>query len=176
MASSMNKVMLMGNITRDIELRHTAGNMAVAKLGLATNRKWKTPEGETREEVMFVDCEAWGRTAETLQQYFSKGRPIMIEGRLKLDQWEDKDTKAKRSKHVVVIETFYFVDSKPGGGGGGGVDSEEGGQSRSSGGNSGGGWAPRQNAPAPRPSAPAPAASRPSAPSAPPMGEDDIPF
>ncbi|HYE63465.1 MAG TPA: single-stranded DNA-binding protein [Phycisphaerales bacterium] len=171
MASSLNKVMLMGNITRDIELRHTAGNMAVAKLGIATNRKWKTPEGETREEVMFIDCEAWGKTAEVINQYFSKGRPILIEGRLKLDQWEDKETKAKRSKHVVVIDAFHFVDSKPGGGGGSDME-EGGGQSRSSG---GGNWGPRQNAPAPRQSAPAPAA-RPSAPAAPPMGDDDIPF
>jgi single-strand DNA-binding protein len=166
MASSLNKVMLMGNITRDIELRHTAGNMAVAKLGLATNRRWKTPEGETREETMFIDCEAWGKTAEMIQQFFHKGRPILIEGRLKLDQWEDKETKAKRSKHLVVIEAFHFVDSKPGGSGGEG--DEGGGQARSS-----GNWAPRQSAP--RQAATAPAA-RPSAPAAEPMGDEDIPF
>jgi single-stranded DNA-binding protein len=67
---------------------------------------------------MFIDCEAWGKQAEFVSQYFAKGRPILIEGRLKLDQWEDKETKAKRSKHVVVVENVSFVDSKPGGGGG----------------------------------------------------------
>ena len=119
MASGFNKVILMGNLTRDVEVRHTAANLAIAKFGLATNRRWKTPEGEQREEVMFVDCEAFGKTAEFLSQFFQKGRPILVEGRLKLDQWEDKETKAKRSKHVVVVENFGFVDSKPGGGGGG---------------------------------------------------------
>jgi single-strand DNA-binding protein len=158
MALNLNKVLLAGNLTRDVELRHTAGNQAIAKIGLACNRRWKTPEGEQREESMFVDCEAWGKTAEFIAQYFSKGRPIFIEGRLKLDQWEDKETKAKRSKHVVVIENVQFVDSKPGGGEGGG-----GGQRTS------------------RP-APAGAASGGSGPSPQewggkgPMGEEDIPF
>src|SRR5437762_1586264 len=124
MAANFNKVILIGNLTRDVEMRHTAGNQAVAKIGLATNRRWKTPEGETREETMFIDCEAWGKTAEFVAQYFAKGRPILIEGRLKLDQWEDKETKAKRSKHVVVVENCSFVDSKPGGGGGGGNSDE----------------------------------------------------
>jgi len=128
MAGSFNKVLLMGNLTRDIEMRHTNSNLAIAKFGMACNRKWKTPEGETREEVMFVDCEAFGKTAEMMSQFFSKGRPVLIEGRLKLDQWEDKETKAKRSKHVIVVESFHFVDSKPGSGGGGG---DEGGASRS---------------------------------------------
>jgi single-strand DNA-binding protein len=159
MAGSFNKVLLMGNLTRDVELRHTAGNQAVARIGLATNRRWKTPEGEQRDETMFVDCEAWGKTAEMISQYFSKGRPIFIEGRLKLDQWEDKETKAKRSKHVVVVESFHFVDSKPGGGGGSGGGEEGGAPSR------------------------APAAARAGGGGQPqewggkgPMGEEDIPF
>jgi single-strand DNA-binding protein len=120
MAGSFNKILLMGNLTRDVELRHLANSQAVAKFGMACNRKWKSPEGETREEVMFIDCEAWGKTAEFMAQFFAKGRPVLIEGRLKLDQWEDKETKAKRSKHVVVVDSFHFVDSKPGGGEGGG--------------------------------------------------------
>ena len=119
MAGHLNRVIVMGNLTRDVEVRHLANNMAVGKFGLASNRRWKTPEGEAREEAMFIDCEAWGRTAEIISQYFQKGKPILIEGRLKLDQWEDKETKAKRSKHVIVVENFHFVESKGGGGEGG---------------------------------------------------------
>lgn len=114
-----NKVLLMGNITRDIELKHTPSNQAVATIGLAVNRRYKTKEGEDREDVTFVDCEAWGRTAEVIHQYFGKGKPIFVEGRLKLDQWEDKDGK-KQSKLRVVIEGFEFVESRGGGGEGGG--------------------------------------------------------
>lgn len=121
MAGNFNKVILVGNITRDIELRHTGNNQPLAKFGIACNRRWRSADGEQRDEVMFIDCEAWGKTAEMINQYFSKGRPILIEGRLKLDQWEDKETKAKRSKHVVVIEGFSFVDSKPGGNAEGGA-------------------------------------------------------
>jgi single-strand DNA-binding protein len=162
MAGSYNRVLLMGNLTRDVEVRHTANNLAIAKFGLACNRRWRTPEGEQRDEAMFIDCEAFGKTAEMFSQFFSKGRPVLIEGRLKLDQWEDKETKAKRSKHVVVVESFHFVDSKPGGGGGGGNAGDEG------------------SAPAPS-RAPAGAGAR-SAPAPQewggkgPMGEDDIPF
>lgn len=166
--ANFNKVMLMGNLTRDIELRHTGNNLAIAKIGLAVNRRWKTPEGEQREETTFVDCEAFGRTAEVMSQYLAKGRPVFIEGRLKLDQWEDKEGQ-KRSKLVVVVEAFQFIDSKPGGGGGSGGDgdyssSSSGGgggrpASQSRGGASGGGRSP------------APAASPQN-----PMAEDDIPF
>ena len=117
-----NKVLLMGNITRDIELKQTPSNQSVATIGLAVNRRFKTKDGEDREEVTFVDCEAWGRTAEVIHQYFGKGKPIFIEGRLKLDQWEDKEGK-KQSRLRVVIEEFQFVESKGGGGGGGGGDS-----------------------------------------------------
>lgn len=118
MAGSLNKVILMGNITRDIELRYTQTNQAVAQVGMAMNRRWRTPEGEQREETTFVDCEAWGKTAEMISQYFGKGRPILIEGRLKLDQWQDKESGQNRSKLKVVIDNFHFVDSKPGAGGG----------------------------------------------------------
>ena len=110
-----NKVMLMGNLTRDVELKHTAGNTAVANLGLAVNRRYRVND-ESREETTFVDCEAWGRTAENISKFFSKGRPIFVEGRLKLDEWQDRDGN-KRSKLRVVIENFEFVDSngRPGG-------------------------------------------------------------
>lgn len=113
---SYNKVLLMGNLTRDVELKHTPSNMAVAQIGLAMNRRFRTKEGEAKEEVTFVDCEAWGNTAENISKFFSKGRPIFIEGRLKLDQWQDKEG-GNRSKLKVVIESFEFVDSKSGGGG-----------------------------------------------------------
>ena len=123
MAGSFNKVMLMGNLTRDVEIRHTSGNTAVGNFGIAVNRKFKTQSGEQREEVTFVDCEAWGRTAEVMAQYLGRGRAVFIEGRLKLDQWEDKNGGGKRSKLSVVVENFQFVDSGQGrgnaGGGGG---------------------------------------------------------
>ena len=118
MAGSVNKVFLMGNLTRDIELKHTPSDQAVATIGLAVNRTFKTRDGETREETTFVDCEAWGRTAEVMSQYLCKGRPVFIEGRLKLDQWDDRETGKKRSKLKVVIDNFQFVDSKGGDGGG----------------------------------------------------------
>lgn len=158
MAFNLNRVMLAGNLTRDVELRHLASGQAVAKIGLACSRRWKTPEGEQREETMFVDCEAWGKTAEFISQYFTKGRPIFVEGRLKLEQWEDKETKAKRSKHIVSIESAQFVDSKPGGGEGGSSAPARTSSSRP--------------APAAAGSAPAPQEWGGKGP----MGEEDIPF
>ncbi len=116
MAGSVNKVFLMGNLTRDVELKHTPSDQSVATIGIAVNRRYRTRDGEDRDETTFVDCEAWGRTAEVMSQYLSKGRPVFIEGRLKLDQWEDRETGKNRSKLKVVIENFQFVDS-PGGGG-----------------------------------------------------------
>ena len=108
--ASYNKVILVGNLTRDPELRYTAKGTAIARLGVAVNRSWKTETGEQREEVTFVDVDAFGRQAETLGQYMKKGRPILIEGRLKLDTWEDKQTSQKRSKLGVVLEAFQFLD------------------------------------------------------------------
>ena len=120
MAGSYNKVLLLGNLTRDVELRYLPNsNTAVAAIGLAVNRRFRTQTGEDREEVTFVDCEAFGRTAETMSQYLRKGRPVFIEGRLKLDQWDDKQSGQKRSKLKVIVEGFQFVDSGGGGGGGG---------------------------------------------------------
>lgn len=117
-----NKVLLMGNITRDIEVRHTpTTNTAIAQIGLAVNRKWRdTNTNEMREEVTFVDCDAFGKTAENIAKFFAKGRPIFIEGRLKFDTWKDKTDGSNRSKLKVVVENFQFVDSKGGGGPGAG--------------------------------------------------------
>src|SRR3954470_13541421 len=110
--ANFNKVILIGNITRDPELRYTPKGMAIAKIGMAINRTWKSETGESKEEVTFVDVEAFGRQAEVISQYLKKGRPILMEGRLKLDQWEDKNTKQKQSKLKVVLEGFQFMDSK----------------------------------------------------------------
>jgi single-strand DNA-binding protein len=110
--ASFNKVILAGNLTRDPELRYTPKGTAVARIGLAMNRTWKTETGETKEEVTFVDVEAFGRQAEVIAQYMKKGRPFLVEGRLKLDQWEDKNTHQKQSKLKVILESFSFVDSR----------------------------------------------------------------
>ncbi len=157
---NFNKVFLMGNLTRDIELRHTSGNQAVANLSLAVNRRWRSADGQEREEVTFVDCEAWGKTAETLAKYLQKGRPVFIEGRLKLDTWEDKEGK-KQSKLRVVVDGFQFVDSRPGGTTGGGSSHEE---------DTGPRYEPEPQRPSSRPP------SRGSSPSAPPPGDIDVPF
>ena len=114
--SHFNRVLLMGRLTRDIELKQVTDGQSVANIGLAINRKFKTKSGESREEVCFIDCEAWGRTAEVMAQYLNKGDPVFIEGRLKLDQWDDRETGKKRSKLKVVIESFEFVGSKGSGG------------------------------------------------------------
>ena len=106
-----NKCLLMGNLTRDPELKQTPNNQSVAQIGIALNRKYKDRDGNMQEDTTFVDCEAWGRTAEVMAQYLSKGRPVFVEGRLKLDQWQDKDGN-NRSKLKVVIENFQFIDSK----------------------------------------------------------------
>ena len=116
--ASYNKVLLMGNLTRDVELKQTAGNQSVAEIGLAVNRRFKDRDGNDREETTFVDCEAWGRTAEVMAQYLAKGSPVFIEGRLKLDSWQDQSGN-KRSKMRVVVDSFQFIDSKGGGSPGG---------------------------------------------------------
>jgi single-strand DNA-binding protein len=117
--ASFNKVILVGNLTRDPELRYTPKGTAIAKVGLAVNRVWTNEAGEKKEEVTFIDVDVFGRTAENVGQYMRKGRPILVEGRLKLDQWDDKATGAKRSKLGVVAETVQFLGSAPGAGEGG---------------------------------------------------------
>ncbi len=152
--ANFNKVILAGNLTRDPEVRYTPKGMAIAKFGLAVNRTWKNESGETKEEVTFVDIDAFGRQAEVISQYLKKGRPILVEGRLRLDQWDDKQTGQKRSRLGVVLEAFQFLDSGRGDGGGGG-----GGRSGSS--------SPAASAP-PSAEAPEPEGAAPE--------EDDVPF
>lgn len=153
--ANLNKVLLIGNLTRDVELTATPGGMQVAKIGLAVNRRWTGNDGERKEETTFIDCEAWGKTGENIAKFFSKGRPIFIEGRLKLDTWQDKESGQNRSKMKVVVEAFEFVDSKAGGGGG--SSSGEGGYSKPQ-------VVTRSSAPRPAPAADGPEHS------------DDIPF
>lgn len=154
--ANFNKVILAGNMTRDPELRYTPKGTAIAKFGLAINRNWTAEDGQKREEVTFVDVDAFGKQAEVIGQYLKKGRPVLVEGRLKLDQWDDKQTGQKRSRLGVVLESFSFLDS----------------------GNREGGGAPSASS--------APAAARPARPAAsapppdhggdePPQG-DDVPF
>ena len=118
---SLNKVFLMGNLTRDPELRVTPKGTPICQFSLAINRKFKMESGESREEVIYVDIEAWGKQGETIAKYVTKGRPLFVEGRLRLDQWEDKNTKEKRSRMKVVLEQFEFLGDGRGGGGGAGA-------------------------------------------------------
>jgi single-strand DNA-binding protein len=126
--ANFNKVMLMGNVTRDIELRYTPKGTAVADIGLAVNRVRSGDNGEKIEETTFVDVTLWGRTAEVANQYSGKGKPLFVEGRLQTDSWDDKETGKKRSKLKVVADNIQLMGS-PGGGGGGGNQNQQGGNS-----------------------------------------------
>lgn len=156
MAANFNKVILAGNLTRDPELRYTPQGTAIAKIGLAINRRYTGQDGQTKDETTFVDVDAFGKQAEVIGQYLKKGRPVLIEGRLKLDQWDDKTTGQKRSRLGVILESFQFIDSKAGG--------AEGSSAPSS----------------PAPIRPARPAAQPASPATesdvPPIEDDDVPF
>ena len=122
--ANLNKVFLIGNLTRDVETRYTQGGTAIAKVGLAVNRKYTAQNGELKEETCFVDLTAFGKQAETLAKYVGKGSPLFVEGRLQYSTWEDKDGGGKRSKLDVVIEGFQFLGA-PGQGRGPRAVSEE---------------------------------------------------
>lgn len=107
--ANLNKVMLIGNLTRDPEIRHTAKGTAVAEISLAINRTWSDDSGQKQEETTFVEVTLWGKTAELAEKYLTKGRPVYIEGRLQLDSWDDKETGKKRSKLKVVGDTMQFI-------------------------------------------------------------------
>jgi single-strand DNA-binding protein len=119
--ASFNKVILMGNLTRDPEMRVTANGHTICKMGLAVSRTYSTRDGERREETTFVDIDAFGKQAEVISKYMRKGRPIMIEGRLKLDQWESNEGQ-KRSKLGVILENFQFLGGPREEGEGGGYE------------------------------------------------------
>lgn len=171
--ASLNKVMLIGNLTRDPEVRYTPKGTAVAELGLAVNRRYSADNGEKREETTFVDVTLWGRTAELAAQYLKKGRPVYIEGRLQLDTWDDKQSGQKRSKMRVVGEEMQFLGGgREGGSGGGGEEYEGGGRSSSGYSDSRPQYERTQRPPAGRPTPP------PKPPADPDLDveDDDIPF
>jgi single-strand DNA-binding protein len=153
--------MLIGNLTRDPELRHTPKGTAVSEISMAINRVWNNDQGQKQEETTFVEVTLWGRQAELAQQYLVKGRPVYIEGRLQLDSWDDKETGKKRSKLRVIGENMQFLSSGTGAGGnsGGGNFSERPQQSSSS---------PQQRSGPPQGASAAPADEF--------QEEDDIPF
>lgn len=153
MAVAINRVLLGGNLTRDPQVRFLANEQAVANFGLAINRRFKGSDGQMKDEVTFVDIEAWGRTAELVGQYLTKGRACFVEGRLKLDSWDDKDGQ-KRQKLKVVADSVQFLDSGNRGGAPGGAAAEG------------------------EPAGDAPAASpqKPSRPAPAPAGDDEPPF
>lgn len=155
-----NKVIIAGNLTADPELKYTPKGTAIARLRLAVNRTYKTDTGENREEVTYVDVDAWGQQGEVISQYLRKGRPILVEGRLKLDTWDDKATGQKRSKLGVVLESFTFLDSRSqdGAGVGGGAPVPP----------------PPRSRPSPTQSSPPSSAQESDGP--PPIEEDDVPF
>jgi single stranded DNA-binding protein (ssb) len=153
--ANFNKVYLIGNLTRDPELRVTPKGTAICQFGIAVNRQFKDESGAMRDDTTFVDIEAWGRQGETISKYCTKGRPLFIEGRLKLDQWEDKASGQKRSKLKVVLEGFQFLGGgqREGGGGGGGDYDQS---------------PPERHSPPPRSSAPRPASTE--------NLDEDVPF
>src|SRR5438067_9994889 len=115
--ANFNKIILVGNLTRDPQLKYLPSQMAVVDFGLAVNHKFKTKTGEDHEEVLFIDCSCFGKGAEIINQYCTKGKQLLVEGRLKYDTWEDKQGGGKRSKHSVVVEQFQFLGGGQGGGG-----------------------------------------------------------
>ena len=112
--ASFNRVILMGNLTRDPQLSYLPSNTAVCEFGLAMNRKWRGQDGNLQDETCFVDCSVYGRQADTFNQYMTKGRPVMVEGRLRLRQWETPEGQ-RRSKLSVVVDSFQFLGSAQGG-------------------------------------------------------------
>jgi single-strand DNA-binding protein len=158
--ASFNRVILVGNLTRDPQLSYTPSNTPVCEFGLAMNRRYRDRDGNQKEEVCYVDVNAYGRTAETINQYMRKGRPILVEGRLRYRQWTNKEGQ-NRSKLDVTVDTFSFLDSGGGGAGGG----------------AGGAGAAGGNRPAARPAPSSVADDGPPADDAgPPPDDADIPF
>lgn len=120
MAKGFNKVILMGNLTRDPETRTTPSGQSVTNFSLAVNRTWKGQDGQQNEDVSYIDCVAWGKPGEIIAQYLGKGRAVLVSGRLDQRSWEDKESGGKRSKIEVVVEDFNFVGDGQGQGGGAG--------------------------------------------------------
>jgi len=118
--ANYNRIILVGNLTRDPQLKYLPSQMPVVEFGLAVNHKWRSKDGQDREEVLFIDCSCFGKGAEVINTYRQKRKQLLVEGRLKLDVWEDKQGGGKRSKHTVVVDNFQLMGGRDGGGGGGG--------------------------------------------------------
>ena len=162
-----NKVVLVGNLTRDVEIRYSQGGAAIGKVGIATSHKWKSQTGEQKEEVMFIDLTFFGRVAEIANQYLRKGSKVLIDGRLVLEQWTAQDG-TKRSKHSITVESMKMLDSKgdnQGSGGGGYATGQSGGYNSQS-------QAPDQSQAPTQQSQPSPAPQVPEID----IDEDEIPF
>ena len=129
--ANLNKFLVIGRLTRDPELRHIqSSGTAVCEFGIAVNREWTSQGGEKQSEVMFMECTAWARRGEVMAEYLEKGSPVFIEGHIKFEEWVDRETNAKRSKHKLVVDNFQFIDSKRNDNGGG----QQGGGQRGGGG------------------------------------------
>jgi len=159
----LNKVFLIGNLTRDPELRMTPKGTAVCQFGLAVNRQYKDDSGATRDETAFIDIEAWGKQGELVSKYLQKGSPAFVEGRLRFDSWEDKQSGQKRNKLKVVLENVQFLSR---GGGGGGAGAGASGETAAGG----------DESPAERAVPPPRAAAKPAAAEGQPHVDDDVPF
>ncbi len=158
----LNKVFLIGNLTRDPELRVTPKGTAICQFGLAVNRQFKDESGATRDETTFIDIEAWGKQGELVAKYLAKGSPAMVEGRLKLDQWEDKQSGQKRSKLKVVLDNVQFLSTRGASGAGSAP------VSATSTGDDGDQTTPERHSPPPRNGSAKPAATG--------SIDDDVPF
>jgi single-strand DNA-binding protein len=178
--ANFNRIILVGNLTRDPQLKYLPSQTAVVEFGLAVNHKFRTKDGQDRDEVLFIECACFGKGADIINRYCQKGKPLLVEGRLKYDTWEDKQGGGKRSKHSVVVDNFQLMGGRPDGGSGGGGD-----PGMSSGGYDEGGAPPPRSAPPPRPqqNRPAPPRQQPPQPAAEPpfsdeqqFSDDDIPF
>ena len=113
--ASFNQCTVIGNLTRDVEVRYIANGSAVANVSIAINEKYTTKSGEKREDVLFLECTLWGKTAEIAGEYLSKGKPVLFSGKLKQESWDDKTTGQKRSKIVLNVDTMQFLGGPSGG-------------------------------------------------------------
>ena len=175
--ASYNKVLLMGNLTRDPQQSSMPSGTTVCEFSLAVNRRWRGQDGQSHEDVSFFDCQAYGRTGETISKYLVKGKPIFVEGQLRQSRWEDQSGQ-KRSKIRVIVDNFQFIDSRGGGDGGGGGEYGGGGGGYNRGGDQrggdqrgGGNWQRGSDAPPQQ----QPQQQRPPQQQAPPPGDEDMP-
>jgi single-strand DNA-binding protein len=175
--ANYNRIILVGNLTRDPQLKYLPSQMAVVDFGLAVNHKWRSKDGQDREDVLFIDCSCFGKGAEVINTYCQKGKQLLVEGRLKLDVWEDKQGGGKRSKHTVVVDNFQLMGSRDGGAGGGGGPPTQAYDENAGAPAPGRAPArpPQQTRPAARPPQPQPPAEAPFAEEQQ-FNEDDIPF